>query len=603
MGKNSLSSISSYFKIFHKATVLQKFRVVLYMVLTVIEILLSPLQIYAIQQTTDTINNVFETKTHMMDALLFIGLNVLIFLVSYIVNEKKVLLVKRLNQFADYHLEDMKANKMIEIPIIYFEETENHNVLERINGVGSKTISIFVSSIEVIKHAAIFATYAFMLIKVHWSLGFILIALLVPSLYIYLGMSKKFYLQAYAQSFKVRRANYFINLFRDRSVQKEIKIFKHGHNLLSLWKSLYWETSDEQYSLDCKDAKRKRQSAIYNHVINTIYIIGLILFGAHSNMTIGEYVAYSSLLVLSSSSMNTVVNNTGIVYGYAFVIRDFIKFLDRRTSDLIEESDDITFRDEIQLNHVCFTYPNSENATLKDISFTIAAGESVAIVGENGSGKSTLAKCITGLYEIQEGSIQFDGKELNKSNINSLLARTSILFQDYARYELTLLENIAFEKVNNDQETQRLFVDELFEDFRNIANRLPNGANTSLGRVYENGAELSGGEWQRVALSRAFFKEADLIVLDEPTSAIDPLSEDQIFNRFFEYTENKTALIVTHRLANCVRVDKIIVMDKGRIVEMGTHASLMKEKGLYASMFSVQSKPFNKKEENLVAAL
>lgn len=190
MGKKLLSSVSSYFKIFHKATVLQKFRVVLYMLLTIIEILLSPLQIYAIQQTTDTINNVFETKTHMMEALLFIGLNVLIFLVSYIANEKKALLVKRLNQIADYHLEDIKANKLIEIPIIYFEETENHNVLERINGVGSKTISIFVSSVEVIKHTAIFATYAFMLMKVHWSLGFILIALLVPSLYIYLGMSK-----------------------------------------------------------------------------------------------------------------------------------------------------------------------------------------------------------------------------------------------------------------------------------------------------------------------------------------------------------------------------------------------------------------------------
>ncbi|WP_144024770.1 ATP-binding cassette domain-containing protein, partial [Paenibacillus odorifer] len=539
---------------------------------------------------TDSISNVFQFGKLTENLIFFFSLNISLLVISSFIIDWKMLLIKRLNQNADYYLEDMKAHKLMDTPVIYFEDTNNYNLLERISGLGSKCISTFVSLLGLLKNVFILISYLILLVRINWSLGIVLVILIIPSLFIYLKASKDQYLQGFAQSLDVRRAGYLINLFKDREAQQELKIYNHGQFLLDKWKSLYWKTSNDQYKLTKSVTSKKRLFSNLTHLFNTFYFFGLIYFGTHDGMTIGEYIAYSSLFTSSMAGIISLVNDAGSIYGNSFVVEEFYDFVFcSKEKDYIEEASDqyeINLQDEITVKNLSFQYPGQANSVLKDISFSIKAGE-------NGSGKSTLAKCLIGYYEPTSGSVFYDHKKVTKKNANKVWSKLTVLFQNYVKYEFTLVENVLFHRSNSLNDLNKLERQNTFEDYNIISKQLSAGKDSLLGRVYGNGTELSGGQWQKVALTRSLIKEADIFLLDEPTSAMDPLSERKLFDLFFEMCSGKTAIIITHRLANCKKADKIIVLDKGAVVEFGDHASLLESRGVYAAMFTAQKEPFD----------
>ena len=246
----------------------------------------------------------------------------------------------------------------------------------------------------------------------------------------------------------------------------------------------------------------------------------------------------------------------------------------------------INWQGDIEFKNVSFTYPNASKESLSDVSLTIKAGETVAIVGENGAGKSTLTGLLMGLYEPTSGTITASGVDIKDVVSHQLFKGVSAVFQKFQRYQLTLRENIKIGAFGSDLEIFPV-MEEAGVELNSRS--YPDGVDTVLSREFD-GVDLSGGQWQRIAIARGLYRHHDLIILDEPTAAIDPLEESRLYQKFAEITQDKTAVIVTHRLGSAQIADKIIVLDSGKIIEAGTHQELLNQKGHYAKMYQSQAK-------------
>jgi len=244
----------------------------------------------------------------------------------------------------------------------------------------------------------------------------------------------------------------------------------------------------------------------------------------------------------------------------------------------------------ITLDHVTFHYPGGSRPVLDDICLTLRPGEHVALVGENGSGKTTLVKLLCRLYDPSAGVISVDGRDLREFATTDLRREISVVFQDYARYQLTARENIGFGDSRAPATDERIESAARQSGAHPIIAGLPKGYETNLGKWFEDGEELSIGEWQKVALARAFLREAPIIVLDEPTSALDAKAEFDFYEKFRSVAQGKTAVLISHRFSTVRMADRIFVLDKGRIVESGSHDELVRAGGLYAELFGTQAR-------------
>jgi len=246
-------------------------------------------------------------------------------------------------------------------------------------------------------------------------------------------------------------------------------------------------------------------------------------------------------------------------------------------------------KDSIVLRDVSFTYPGNSEATIRNLSLEIKKGEVVAIVGPNGAGKSTLVRLLTRLYDPDSGSVMYDKTEVRGIDPEVYRKNFSVIFQDFMLYNLGAGENIRMGDIGLPDPGPKIESSAKAAGIHDLIKDLPSGYNTLIGNLFDESRELSWGEWQKIALARAFFRDAPVLILDEPSSALDATTEFEIFSRFREITKGRTSVLITHRLSNVVQADRIIVLDKGRVAESGTHKELIENHGLYHGMFMKQS--------------
>ncbi len=399
----------------------------------------------------------------------------------------------------------------------------------------------------------------------------------------------EFYLQR-GQTQAQRLRGYLERTLTGRDAAKEVRVFGLEPALIGWWEHLYWRVADLIYR------QRRRHYAI-GGFLAAFSLLGLAAGVGWSawavldgGLSAGQFAAMIVALRQVRFSVDQVFGRMGFLPVWLLNIADLFIYLDLGPEEPPGGKNIAALaRTPISARSLCFRYPQADRPALEEITFTIRPGERVALVGANGSGKTTLVKILLGLFRPTAGELHYGGLEAERVNRDQLRDQSAAVFQDYTRFAFPLGENIGFgrsERMGEPGEIERAARQGGAEA---VAGRLPEGYDTLLTREFEGGTELSGGEWQRVAISRGFMREGDFVVLDEPTASLDPQAEADVFRRFLSMASGRTTIVVSHRLGSARLCDRILVLKEGRLIENGTHDELVSRGGEYARMWALQA--------------
>lgn len=474
------------------------------------------------------------------------------------------------------------------LSLIQYEDVEINNRLKRAQDCiehgrfSDLSLSVFNILAEVLK----VGSTLFILARFSPLLALVSLLSVVPYFVVRLIRGKEFYELKKYQAAGERRRNYLYDLFGDKRVVKELRIF----GIESYIEEKLYQTRDAM-NQELWDFKKRDICSFLlceilckcGYVLSIIIAILLLLnhrldFG----MLAASLVAFTSFQLAAKYFLISL----GRIPECAAFVRDYYDFIDIDEDVHGTEKFEPNF-DKINVKNVCFAYPNTDHLTISDISLDIKKNESIAIVGNNGSGKTTLVKLLTDLYKVQEGEILYGTQNINDLETKEFYQNVSIVSQDFVKYEMTLQENIGisdWKQMGNTDKIQELLKQMDLPELSEV-----DALNTLLGSEFD-GRDLSIGQWQKLAIARGMFKESSMIVLDEPTAALDPIMETTILKMFLQIAKEKTAIIVSHRIGICREVDKIIVMKKGKVVEIGNHDELLAKKGEYYQLYKMQQK-------------
>lgn len=476
-----------------------------------------------------------------------------------------------------------------------FEDSTFYDKLERAR---QQTVGRTVLLSQVLTQVQDLITMAFLAAGLMAFNPWLILLLLVAIVPAFLGESyfnDRSYALTRGQTPERRQLDYMRYLGASDETAKEVKIFNLAPFLVDRFKTL----SNKFYEANKKLAvKRSTWGALFAILGSLGYYSAYIVM---INKTVAGVLSLGSLTFLAGSFrqlralLEGILNRFTSVSQGAIYLRDFFDFFEI-TPKIKVAAKPRPFPNPIKygftFENVGFRYTNSENWANRHLNFTLHAGEKLALVGENGAGKTTLVKLLARLYDPAEGRILLDGIDLQEYDILELRRQTGIIFQDYLRYQMSLAQNIAVGNID-EEDNRNLIETAAGKSLANLlADKLPLKYDQALGRRFNDGVELSGGEWQKVALARAYMKDAQLLILDEPTSSLDARAEYEVFQRFAELTKGKSAVLISHRFSTVRMADRILVLDKGELIEIGSHEELLQKKGRYAELFYLQAKGY-----------
>jgi len=433
------------------------------------------------------------------------------------------------------------------------------------------------------------------------TLGPVLIVVLVlgivVSLLIY-GRVSKHQMQVMQEIIPInRRFGYYASLAEDKAVQKDIRLYGMSDMITGRIMKFSHETCDVFENMQVRTGKAMGQMGAVNEFVTAFsyaYVgIRTISDALGPKLTIGALTMYVNTVV---SFSNLALNfGNGIVNLMQFLnwLEPYLEFM--TLSEETKETGKVPFAGEVEtveFKNVTFTYPNAEQPVLKNISFTIHKGEKISVVGLNGAGKSTLVKLICRMYKADNGEILINGRNIYEYEYLSYMKTISAVFQDYRLFNFTIAENISCQAMNASMEKIERLVDEV--GLKEKVQELPNGIFSRFGKDYDaEGIEFSGGQGQKIAIARALYKDASMVILDEPASALDPIAEAEIYEKFNSLVEEKTAIYISHRMSSSVFCDRILIIDGGTVADFDTHENLMKKtESLYYKLFQSQAENY-----------
>lgn len=496
-------------------------------------------------------------------------------------NEKYLvsIILDKFSKIEIKHLEDKKSRDSIQAVMdsrFYISGSFDYIV----NYI-PKEIITFVSTISVI-----FVYYP--LIAVFYLLT------TIPSILINSFQSKKMDQFSIDSIPETRKKDYLYNILTQSHYAKDLRLYNLSVPFRNKYNELWKKIIGEREKIFVKGFKLLNLSTIISSAGYIGMYIYLIYKTYRGDLSLGGLTAFTAGILTVSGNFSALVSYL-MTYQNIFMERvlsaiEFFKWKDENnenSENLQVEKFDIIF------NNVTFKYPHTDTVVLKELSFTIKDGEKVALVGVNGAGKSTIVKLLLRMYDPDEGEILINGVNIKNYDINSYRKNFSACFQDIVHYSLTFAENIAVSDLENIGNTEAVVEAANASGLDNIQEAWEKKLDTPLTRTFEeNGIELSGGQWQKIGIARAFFRDAPFVILDEPSSALDPKAESQIFNSFSDLCGDKSGLLISHRLSSIMIVDKIIFLEDGQIKEAGTHEELMKQNGTYAEMYNLQAEKY-----------
>lgn len=541
------------------------------------------------------IDTMFQKGHSTQSILLLLVLNVLIiFCIRYGLPAIRDCFEKNVVKHILCDIESSIGERKCAILWFYHEDPEIHNEEELLKEVPGHVWTYFKSYISIV--SLIISTTGMFLLMMQLGMFFVMILFLlfIPVTYFSVKAASSYY-GTWQRTAPLRRyCNYQRDILIDKEHATERILFEFTPFFLKRWEKDYEQVRHLSICEELKGSKKMQVGGI----LYCLYIAFLLVFIGKEleagHITVGYAVSLISIFpALMNNAIVVLSNEINQLSKATHAIKTLIKFEDLECEEgYFDHPEEGATFSKIEFKQVYFKYPNTTNWILKDINMCLVNGKHYAIVGENGAGKSTLIKLLLRLYKVTKGEILIDGVNINNVSRAKLLGLVSALFQDYQRYYTTISENVGIGDINHVQEMTRIIESAQKAGLHKQISQLSAGYDTVLGTMHKKGIDLSGGEWQRLALSRLIMSSSPIKILDEPTASMDPIYEYELYRDFTNIMEENTTITISHRFASCKNADYIYVLDEGNIIEQGLHEELISKQNKYYEMYMAQKKMY-----------
>ncbi|TMA24975.1 MAG: ABC transporter ATP-binding protein [Deltaproteobacteria bacterium] len=527
--------------------------------------------------------------------LQLVGLEASLMAISTALSRGQSLLRDLMRASLGNHVNTLILEKATTLELRHFEDADFYDKMQNARREASiRPLSMALETASLIQQLLILISYAALLVRLSpWSVLLIAVAS-VPAFVAEAKLSGESFRLNTWRAPEGRRQNYLEWILTRDSHVKEAKLFNLGPLVLQRYRALFGKFYAEDRAL----ALKKSAAGVILGFVSLAAFYGAYAFmamrAALGAITLGDLTLYLSVFRQGQAAIQSALASIGSLYEDGLFMSNLFDYLDISTGGesprrLPALQPARARAQPIEFRGVSFRYPGSEKWVLRGVDLKLSAGEKMALVGENGAGKSTLIKLLMRLYDPSEGAILYGGVDLRDMDARDLRDRIGVLFQDFVRYQFTAGENIGLGWVPALGDRAR--IERAVDDggARPVIEQLPQKLDTMLGGWFEEGHELSGGQWQKIALARAFMRDSEVLVLDEPTAALDAEAEFELFRRLQELARDRTAILISHRFSTVRRADRIAVLRDGRVEELGTHEELLQRNGRYAHLFRLQA--------------
>ncbi|MBE6563168.1 MAG: ABC transporter ATP-binding protein [Ruminococcaceae bacterium] len=496
------------------------------------------------------------------------------------------------------HIKLKILSKTKEVDIASFDMPDFYEKLENASReAGFRPIHILQAVFSIISSVISLVSFVIILAAVSPFAPAAIILFSIPTAIISFVYRRKNFEYMRRRSKDRRQMQYYNDLMINKDIAKEVRMFGLSDTFIDCYKETFGRYFKGIKKLIYAENGWSMGISLVSSAVNCTLFLFIAKQVYEGLIQVGDYTLYTGALQSIAGGVGGLISTFAMIYEGTLFIDNMIAFMSEKSTVVPIIDAPLKVKrgvpHTIEMKNVSFRYPGCENYVIKNISLTLEKGETAVLVGLNGAGKTTLIKLLTRLYDPTEGTILLDGEDIRKYDTKELYDMFGIIFQDFGKYAFTAGENIMFGQVDKGYDFEDIKEAAVKANADGFISELENGYDTSLMRYFEdNGIELSIGQWQKLSIARAFYGESDFLILDEPTASLDAIAEQEIFTQFEKLREGKTTIFVSHRLSSATTASKIIVIEHGELVEMGTHRELMDKKGKYYELFSTQAKRY-----------
>lgn len=587
--RNIISGTISDLKLIYKNSE-KKFRITAFFALLIGALPLAGL--YISKYLVNTLRNAAgESLTNeTLHVLLFIsGIIIFLLILQSILSLLNQLFREKLSQSIQTHIANLVQLKFAAIDYQYIENADKQNLIHRaVQESGTRPGKINDHFLLLIQSSFSWLLIATILISVHWLIFVIMLVSLLPLLFSRLAHAKQLHTLNIQNSQSEREAIYYHRILTSLGFAKELRLFGMKDFFLQRFKNIQKMVFQRKNSLLKKQAIQDIILQFISGIFIAFAFFIAVYFTIIGNISLGSFIVFLLIFQRGFSVLRDwLYSLAGIAENHLYM-NDFNAFLNLPGENISSDISDNINETGIKIKDISFSYPGSSRMALQNISLEISKGKKVAFVGTNGSGKTTLIKLLCGFYSVDSGDISLNGTIVNTGSSDKITQQITAVFQDFALYNVKAHENIFLGNSTKEECLAEIYEAAKKAGIHDVFANLPQGYDTLLGNLFDKSEELSIGQWQKIAIARAFYRNAPFLLLDEPSSALDPFTEKEMLESLQSLTEQSTVIIVSHRLSSITWVDSIYVFDDGKILEQGTHEELMAKQGMYFRMYQSQ---------------
>jgi len=565
--------------------------------LVIVQGLLPLAGLYLMRQIIDTVTNGVSTTdvaSTFRQVLFWLILAAAVGILTALARSLGEISSQAQAQYLTDYVSDVLHDKSIAVDLSYYEDPAYYDTLHRAQAEAPyRPASILNGLMALVQNTISLIGVVGLFLLLSPFVGIVMVIVALPGAFVRLYYSRIRFRFEQKHAPIERRSRYYNWLMVSDHHAKELRLFNLGDLFKQRFQDLRQDLRQGRLAIT-------RNRATADWIFQTLGVLAIFFtlgFAAYQaiqgNISVGDLFAIYMGFQIGLNSLQSILSSLAGLYEDQLFLSHFYQFLELKPTIQSPESPEslpVRLAKGIVIDNVDFAYPSNERLVLENIRFELHPGQVVALVGANGSGKTTLIKLLCRLYDPKNGKITVDGTDLRQLDPVQWRKRISVIFQDYVHYQLSALENIWIGDTHNPPEIEPVRAAAIKSGADAFVTSLPQGYLTHLGTWFEDGKELSGGEWQKIALARAFYRDSEVIVLDEPTSSLDPLAEEELFHQFRNLIKGKSAILISHRFSTVQMADYIYVLEDGRISEQGTHEELLVKNGIYEKFFNAQAK-------------